>query len=119
MLVDYVETNVNFFIFNPFLNPPLQSATTPLARVVQLSGRLACPDERFADWAAAVGVDYGPFDPDDKQDKIYELDALVAHLYGLSEPQLVHIFETFHEGWHYEARLNEVLKHYHAWTGKD
>ena len=32
---------------------------------------------------------------------------MVAHLYGLSEPQLVHIFETFHEGWHYEARLNE------------
>ena len=34
---------------------------------------------------------------------IHELDAVVAHLYGLNEAQLVHIFETFHEGWDYHA----------------
>ena len=33
---------------------------------------------------------------------IHELDAVVAHLYGLSEPQLFHIFKTFHEGWDYQ-----------------
>ena len=64
------------------------------------------------------GANYGALDPDDKQDKIHELDALVAHLYELSESQLIHIFETFHEGWNYEERLNQVLKHYHAWAGK-
>ena len=86
--------------------------------MVELSGRLACPDDRFADWAEAVGVDFGPLDADDKQDKIHELDAVVAHLYGLSEPQLVHIFETFHDGWDYQPRLTEVLRHYQAWEGK-
>jgi hypothetical protein len=45
---------------------------------------------------------------------IYELDAVVAHLYGLTERQLIHIFETFHEGWDYDARLRAVLKHYEA-----
>ena len=107
---------MNSFSLTHFLSEtrPRKSA---LARVVQLSGSLACPDERFADWARPL-VLIRPLEPDDKQDKIYELDALVAHLYGLSEPQVVHIFETFHEGWHYEARLNDVLKHYHAWTGK-
>ncbi|MGI9346071.1 MAG: Eco57I restriction-modification methylase domain-containing protein [Gammaproteobacteria bacterium] len=114
----YVETNVNFFVFNPFPIPRPERSEPLWQRVVELSGRLACPDKRFADWAAAVGVDYGLLDPDDKQDKIHELDAVVAHLYGLSEPQLVHIFETFHEGWHYQARLNKVLKHYHAWADK-
>jgi len=114
----FVETNLTYFILNSFPIPRPERDSRLWQRVVQLSGRLACPDERFADWAAVVGVDYGPLDPDDKQDKIHELDAVVAHLYGLSEPQLVHIFETFHVGWHYEARLNEVLKHYHAWTGK-
>ena len=113
-----MELHLNYFVFNP-LPIPRPARNNPLwQRVVQLSGRLACPDERFADWAEAVGVDYGLLESDDKQDKIRELDAVVAHLYGLSEPQLVHIFETFHEGWHYEARLNEVLKHYHAWAGK-
>jgi hypothetical protein len=114
----FAETHVDFHIFDriPIPNWKLEKALAE--RLSQLAGRLACPDERFADWATAVGVDYGLLDPDDKQDKIHELDAVVAHLYGLSEPQLVHIFETFHEGWHYEARLNEVLKHYHAWAGK-
>jgi hypothetical protein len=34
----------------------------------------------------------------------------VAHLYGLSEPPLTHIFATFHEGWDYAERLKAMLK---------
>ena len=49
---------------------------------------------------------------------IAELDAVVAHLYGLSESHLTHIFETFHEGWDYQPRLTAVLKHYKSWAGK-
>jgi hypothetical protein len=114
----FVELNVNFFILNP-LPIPRPERNNPLwQRVVELSGRLACPDDRFADWAAAVGVDCGLLDPDDKKDKIHEVDAVVAHLYGLTELQLIQIFETFHVGWDYQSRLNEVLKHYHSWSGK-
>ena len=114
----FVGLNFNFFLFNP-LPIPRPTRDDPLwQRVVEISGRLACPDERFADWAAAVNVDYGTLEPEEKQNKIYELDAVVAHLYGLSEPQLAHIFETFREGWKYEQYLNEVLKHYHAWAKK-
>jgi hypothetical protein len=47
---------------------------------------------------------------------IFELDAVVAHLYGLTEAHLVHIFETFHEGWDYRPRLEAVLRHYHEWA---
>ena len=43
---------------------------------------------------------------------IHELDAIVAHLYGLSEKHLTHIFETFHEGWDYDARLKSTLAHF-------
>jgi hypothetical protein len=49
---------------------------------------------------------------------ICELDAAVAHLYGLTERRLVHIFETFHEGWDYHSRLREVLKHYREWAAR-
>jgi hypothetical protein len=83
--------------------------------VVELAGRLAAPDERFAEWADAVGVACGPLDPRERQDMVHELDAVVARLYGLSEPQLVHVFETFHEGWEYLARLDAVLKHFAKW----
>ena len=47
---------------------------------------------------------------------IYELDAVVAHLYGLDERQLAHVFETFHEGWDFGNRLDGVLRHYRDWS---
>ena len=60
-------------------------------------------------------VDFGaPLQESEKQDMVAELDAVVAHLYGLTEKQLMHIFETFHEGWDYEPRLNAVLRHFRA-----
>ena len=49
---------------------------------------------------------------------ICELDAVVARLYNLTEKQLVHIFETFHEGWDYERRLRASLAHFRAWGAK-
>ncbi len=114
----FVEVNFNFFLFNP-LPIPRPKRTNPLwKRTVQLAGRLACPDDRFSEWAKKVGVQCGPLELDDKQDKIYELDAVVAHLYGLSQWQLTHIFQTFHQGWDYKDRLREVLRHYKNWKGK-
>jgi len=112
----FVETHVNFFVINPFPIPRPTRECLLWKRTVQIAGRLACPDDRFAEWAKKVGVDCGPINDTEKEDLIYELDAVVAHLYELSEPQLVHIFETFHENWDYEARLSGVLAHYQKWT---
>ena len=108
----FVETHLNFFVFNPFPIPRPAHDDPRWRRVVELSGRLACPDARFREWADAVGVACGPLAPDEQEDMIHELDAVVAHLYGLTEAQLVHIFETFHEGWDYQHRLDAVLRHY-------
>jgi hypothetical protein len=114
----FVEVSMNFFIFNPFPVPRPQADDPLRRRTIELAGRLAAPDDRFADWAAQVGVDCGPLDEEEKADRIHELDAVVAHLYDLSEKQLVHIFETFHEGWEYEERLRATLNHFSAWSRK-
>ena len=111
----YAETHIDFHLFNPFPIPRPGPDNPLRQRVIQLAGRLACPDDRFADWAREVGVDCGPLDADEKQEMIHELDAVVAHLYGLSQKQIVHIFETFHVGWDYRARLEATLKHFHKW----
>jgi hypothetical protein len=114
----FVETHMNFYITNPF-PIPRPDRTDPLwRRTKQLAGRLACPDARYAIWAEAVRVPNGSLDASAKESHINELDAVVAHLYGLEEKQLVHIFETFHEGWDYVDRLNATLKHFRAWKGK-
>lgn len=72
-------------------------------------------DERFAEFASAAQVQHGPLAADEKLDMIHELEAIVAHLYGLTESHLRHIFETFHEGWEYQMDLDATLKHFHAW----
>ena len=114
----FVEIHVNYHVFNPFPIPRPTRDDPLWKRVVAVAGRLACPDKRFAKWAKAVGVECGKLDANEKDDMICELDAVVAHLYGLTESQLVHVFETFHEGWDYQPRLTAVLKHYKAWAGK-
>jgi hypothetical protein len=98
----FVELNLNFFILNPFPVPRPPRGDKHWQRVVSLAGRLACPDDRFAAWAKAVGVKQGPIKAAEKQAMIEELDAVVARLYGLSPDQLTHIFDTFHE-WSTEA----------------
>jgi len=107
-----IEMNVSHQFINRFPIPSPSEDHLLYRRVVSLSGRLASPDERFADWAKAVGVEYGPLEPAEKEDMIHELDAAVAHLYRLSEQQLRHIFETFHVGWDYEDRLEATIRHY-------
>jgi hypothetical protein len=111
----FVETALNFFLFKPLPIPRPMANDRRRKRVIQLAGRLAAPDERFAPWAEAVGVDCGPLPAEEKQDYIQELDAVAAHLYGLEEKHLIHIFETFHQGWDYEERLKATLKHFQTW----
>ena len=108
----FVEVSMNYHILNGFPIPRPSRDNAFWQKTVELAGRLACPDERFAEWAEAVGVKYGPLEAVEKNDMIAELDAVVAHLYGLNEIHLQHIFETFHEGWDYEERLRATLKHY-------
>jgi hypothetical protein len=113
----FVEMSLNFYILNPFPVPRPARDSALRLRVVQLAGRLAAVDARFADWAAQVGVACGPLEPEVKDDHIRELDAVVAHLYGLSEPQLRHVFETFHEGWDFAQRLAATVSHFRKWQG--
>ncbi len=82
-------------------------------RVVEIAGRLAAVDERFAEWAAEVGVPVGSANDEAvKQDLIHELDACVAHLYGLDEDDLAVVYETFSESVDYSDRHSAVLAHF-------
>lgn len=111
----FVELNVNVHIVNGIPIPNFDSKKMLSGRVIEISGRLAAVDERYADWAKAVGVKVGSVKTETAKDSlIAELDALVAHLYGLNREQVEHVFATFHRGWDYKPRLAEVLKYYDA-----
>jgi hypothetical protein len=109
----YVELHLNFQILNGLPIPnPLPTDLTRL-RVIEIAGRLAAKDERFENWATAVGVPVGSVTSADQQSHLEaELDALIAHLYGLNRSQIEHVFETFHRGWDFHPRLTKVLDYF-------
>ncbi len=114
----FVERHLSFFLFNPLPVPRPERSDHLWQKVVSNAGRLAAVDKRYAVWAKAVGVECGRVEEAEKGNLIHELDAAVAHLYGLDEKQLVHVFETFHEGWDYADQLDSTLKHFHKLAGK-
>jgi hypothetical protein len=86
-------------------------------RIAHLSGRLAAVDDRYASWAEAVGVPVGSVTSQaDKDDLIAELDAVVAHLYGLDAEDLEVIWDTFHTTVDHLPSLDTVLTHHEAWA---
>jgi hypothetical protein len=114
-----VELHLTFELLNPLPVPSYDPVASPAKRIVEVAGRLAAIDDRYAEWAAEVGVPIGSVNTQaEKDDLIAELDALVSLLYGLIEDQVEHVFATFHRGWDYEPRLEAVLKHYREWKGK-
>jgi hypothetical protein len=116
-----VETHVTVEFMNS-APIPRPSTDDPLRRrAEEIAGRLAAVDERYGEWANAVGVPVGKMSSEDREDLVAELDAVVATLYGLSRKDVVYIFENFQVGWDYRSRLasvNEHLDHLRAVAGR-
>ena len=74
--------------------PPHANATD-IDAIAERAARLSCVDERFAEFAAACGVECGPLTGTDRDRLIVEIDALVARAYGLEAPDLEMIFDDF------------------------
>jgi len=93
-----VEATMSFSILNG-LAVPRPGTDSPLhQRVVELAARLSCVDDRYADFAAAVGIELGSLtDPGERLDAEAEIDALVAHAYGLGADDLEVTFRDFTE----------------------
>lgn len=92
----FVETNVNFFILEGLKLPDLDEAT---ARALAApAARLSCPDERFADFAAATGVEYGALDEVERAALRAEIDARVARAWNLTGEELEIVFSDFTPG---------------------
>lgn len=120
-----VDLNFTFDILRASTLPIVPLTTPAAERLVALAGSLAAIDDRYASWAAAVGVKVGSLQANDelRAEAIAEIDAIAARLYGLERDELTHIFETFHRGWdsskpEYVDRLDRALQHYDAWAAK-
>lgn len=89
----FVETHVNFFIFEGLRLPELSDETYD--RLAELAGRLSCIDERYADFAASLGVEHGRLDPEEHERMRIEIDALVASAWELTAEELELVLSDF------------------------
>jgi len=110
-----VELSMTFEVLNPIPVPRPDRSDPRWEQIVHLAGTLAAKDHRFTDWASAVGVAVRSALTDEQRlDLQAEIDANVAHLYGLSRKQVEHLFSTFHRGWAFQDRLKLTLGYFDA-----
>ena len=107
-----VETTLSYFILNSLTFPPPEE--TSWQRIGRLAARLSCVDERFAKFAADIGVECGALTDTQRHDMKTEIDALVAYAYGLTEDELRFIFTDFSENALSPAYRNLVLEKFES-----
>ena len=90
-----MESHLTYFILNGLTFPP--PGNTPWERIGRLAARLSCVDERFVEFAAEAGVECGELTLVQRSDMRAEIDALVAHAYGLEADELRFTFTDFTE----------------------
>jgi hypothetical protein len=107
----WVEVNVNQWIISSLPVPAADDEA--MVAIAAEAASLAGHGQPYEDWSARFGTTLHPAGDVAQRDRTEaRLEALVAHLYGLSRDQVQHIFATFHRGWDYQPRLDAVLEHF-------
>ncbi len=89
----FVESHLNFFILEGLRLPALDEED--VAALAATAARLSCPDERFAEFAEATGVEWGPLEEEERAGLRAEIDARVARAWGLTTEELEIVFADF------------------------
>jgi Eco57I restriction-modification methylase/Schlafen, AlbA_2 len=98
LLRQRVTNHVSFFLVYNLPVPRLTEKDPAFAPIVERAARLICTTPEYDDLAREVGLgdhSAGVTDAAERARLRAELDAMVAHLYGLTEAELAHILGTF------------------------
>ncbi len=121
-----VGTHVTLFVMKSLPLPRLTAGNPYFEAIVPRAARLTCTTPAFAAlWQEVMGEPWdetkGATDPAQRQQLRNELDALVAHLYGLNRADFAHILGTFPlvfpstpEG---AAKKEALLAEFERWAG--
>jgi hypothetical protein len=93
-----ITKHVSFFYVYATPVPRLTDKDPAFASIVERAARLICTCPEFDDLAKAVGLTgyvNGLVDQSEREVIRTELDALIAHLYGLTEEEFHRVLSTF------------------------
>jgi hypothetical protein len=122
-----VGTHVTLFVMKSLPMPRLTEGNPYFDALVPRAAQLVCMRQEFADlWQEVMGNDWGKskgtITAEKRQGLRDEIDAIVAHLYGLSRTEFEHILGTFPlvfpddvEG---QAKKERLLGVYDDWVGR-
>ncbi len=89
----FVELHLNFFVLEGLIVPDL--ADDDFNSIALCAAQLSCVDDRFTDLASSFDIEPGPL-PDDERERLrIEIDARVAHAWGLTSDDLDVLFRDF------------------------
>ena len=91
----FIEINVNFFLLEGLYLPNLSDAN--FDAISHSAARLSAADDRFADFAVATAVEYGPLSPTERTRLRVDIDARVSRAWDLTAADLDVIFGDFTE----------------------
>lgn len=89
----FVELHLNFFVLEGLRVPELDDDA--FAALATDAARLSCVDERFAEFAEATGVEYGPLTDGERERLRADIDARVASAWALTADELQVVFSDF------------------------
>ena len=89
----FVEVNLNFFILESLTVPDLDDED--FNEIARAAARLSAVDDRYADFAAETGVEYGPLSDPERMQLRVEIDARVARAWRLTADDLGIMFDDF------------------------
>ncbi len=89
----FVEINLNFFILEGLIVPTLND--DDFEAIAACAARLSCVDERFTDFASSFSIEPGPLADDERERLRIDIDARVAHAWGLTSDDLDVLFRDF------------------------
>jgi hypothetical protein len=93
-----VSANINMFYVYQLPVPRLTEADAEFTPIVTRAAKLSCTTPEFEELAQEVGLGSsanGVTDPIERTRLRAELDAMIAHLYGLTAEEFTHILSTF------------------------
>ncbi len=93
-----VTNHISFFFIYGLPFPRLTGNNKEFTPIVERAAKLICTTPEFDDLAKEIGLESyknGATDQLERQNLRAELDALVAHLYGLTEEEFAYILTTF------------------------
>lgn len=98
MIRNKVSQNINMFYVYQLPIPRLNAGDQTLDSLVHRSAKLICTTPEFDGLAAEVGLGshiIGVTDETERRKLRAELDAIIAHLYSLTEEEFAYILTTF------------------------